>query len=109
MPGGDRTGPLGAGPTTGRRAGYCAGFEAPGYANPALRRWQRFGSGYFSRGWGWRNWFYATGQPGWLRAGYASLTPEQELAGLKEEAGWLKDQLEAINRRIGELEKKSEE
>ena len=35
MPGGDRTGPGGAGPMTGRAAGYCAGYAAaPGYANP---------------------------------------------------------------------------
>ena len=26
MPGGDRTGPLGQGPMTGRGAGYCGGF-----------------------------------------------------------------------------------
>ena len=34
MPGGDRTGPLGEGPMTGRGAGYCAGYPMPGYANP---------------------------------------------------------------------------
>ncbi len=28
MPGGDRTGPVGAGPMTGRGAGYCNGFKA---------------------------------------------------------------------------------
>ena len=34
MPAGDRTGPLGMGPMTGRAAGYCAGYPVPGYANP---------------------------------------------------------------------------
>lgn len=34
MPGGDRTGPLGEGPRTGRGAGYCAGNDEPGYKNP---------------------------------------------------------------------------
>jgi hypothetical protein len=34
MPGGDRTGPWGLGPMTGRRAGYCMGFSTPGFANP---------------------------------------------------------------------------
>lgn len=29
MPGGDRTGPLGRGPMTGRGAGYCSGFDMP--------------------------------------------------------------------------------
>ena len=34
MPGGDRTGPAGFGPMTGRAAGYCAGYTVPGYMNP---------------------------------------------------------------------------
>ncbi|MDD2512757.1 MAG: DUF5320 family protein [Proteiniphilum sp.] len=31
MPSGDRTGPMGQGPRTGRARGYCSGFDAPGY------------------------------------------------------------------------------
>ena len=34
MPGGDRTGPMGRGPMTGRAAGNCAGYPTPGFANP---------------------------------------------------------------------------
>jgi hypothetical protein len=34
MPRGDRTGPAGMGPMTGRAAGYCAGYNVPGYMNP---------------------------------------------------------------------------
>ena len=34
MPRGDRTGPMGFGPMTGRGAGYCAGFGMPGFMNP---------------------------------------------------------------------------
>jgi len=34
MPLGDRTGPAGQGPMTGRRAGYCVGYNVPGYLNP---------------------------------------------------------------------------
>jgi hypothetical protein len=33
MPGGDRSGPAGMGPMTGRAAGYCAGNPVPGYMN----------------------------------------------------------------------------
>jgi hypothetical protein len=33
MPRGDRTGPLGLGPRTGRGAGYCAGHSMPGFMN----------------------------------------------------------------------------
>ena len=38
MPFGDGTGPMGMGPITGRGAGYCAGFNMPGYANSMPRR-----------------------------------------------------------------------
>ncbi|MFP4397623.1 MAG: DUF5320 domain-containing protein [Desulfonatronovibrio sp.] len=31
MPGGDRTGPLGQGPRTGRAQGFCSGGNAPGF------------------------------------------------------------------------------
>lgn len=31
MPGGDRTGPRGRGPRTGRGLGPCAGYSTPGY------------------------------------------------------------------------------
>ncbi|NIW15542.1 MAG: hypothetical protein GWN31_16790, partial [Candidatus Thorarchaeota archaeon] len=33
MPRGDRTGPWGLGPRTGRAAGYCAGYPVPGFMN----------------------------------------------------------------------------
>lgn len=38
MPGGNGTGPRGLGPMTGRAAGYCAGYQEPGYANPVPGR-----------------------------------------------------------------------
>lgn len=50
MPQGDRTGPAGAGPMTGRGMGYCAGFSVPGFMNP------EFGAG-FRRGRGFRRGF----------------------------------------------------
>ena len=113
MPRGNRTGPTGAGPMTGRAAGYCAGYPVPGYMNPMPGR--GFGSGR-GGGWGhgWRHWFHATGLPGWARSGYAPAwgygpsappTPEQEAEGLNAQAEWLKDQLNAINQRIEELGK----
>jgi len=103
MPRGDRTGPRGYGAMTGRARGYCAGYTTPGFANPI----PGYGMGFGGRGGGhgWRHWFYATGQPGWMRAGYAPLPAEQELARLKEESERLNDQLESIQRRIEELEK----
>ena len=37
MPRGDRTGPTGRGPRTGRGLGYCTGNDSPGYSNPSNR------------------------------------------------------------------------
>jgi len=46
MPGGDRTGPMGLGPMTGRAAGYCVDNNVPGFTNPFPRRalWNYGGS-----------------------------------------------------------------
>ena len=43
MPIGDRTGPRGLGPMTGRAMGYCAGHPVPGLMNPGP--WFEFGRG----------------------------------------------------------------
>jgi len=65
MPAGDGTGPMGMGPMTGRAAGYCGGYDAPGWANPVPSRgfglgWGRGGGrgrgGSWGRGWRHRNW-----------------------------------------------------
>jgi len=55
MPRGDRTGPNGMGPMTGRGAGFCAGFAMPGYMNPVGfqgRGFARRGGRGFGRGFG---------------------------------------------------------
>jgi hypothetical protein len=61
MPRGDRTGPWGLGPMTGRAAGYCAGYPVPGFMNPV----PGFGRGFgWGRGWGrgrgrgFRRWYW---------------------------------------------------
>jgi hypothetical protein len=95
---------MGAGPMTGRRAGYCAGYDEPGFADSAPRLGMR--RGFRGGEHGWRHWFYATGLPRWARAGFAPPTAQQEADALKEQAGWLKDQLDAINKRIAEIESK---
>lgn len=51
MPFGDGTGPMGLGPMTGRRAGYCAGFGGPGFANPMPGYARPYGYGYSTPGW----------------------------------------------------------
>jgi hypothetical protein len=106
MPGGDRTGPRGLGPMTGRRAGYCAGSDVPGFSNqvPGYRGHFVGGSRSWGGGHGWRHWFHATGLPFWARGGTMQPTKEQELTGLKNTAERLKDEFDAISRRIEELE-----
>jgi hypothetical protein len=115
MPSGDRTGPTGMGPGTGRGAGFCAGFNVPGFANPIPGRgaW-RTGRGNFGGGRGRRNMYYATGVPGWMRFGvdpyaaqsnFSNQTHEQELEYLKEQSDHLQNALENISKRIDELEK----
>jgi len=112
MPRGDRTGPDGEGPMTGRAAGYCAGYAMPGYANlmPGRRfsGWSRAGRRGGGRGQRWRHWFYATGLPRWARFGpspdWAPPIPEQEAGALRAQAEWLQGELDAIHQRLGELE-----
>ncbi|MCI0476271.1 MAG: DUF5320 domain-containing protein [Anaerolineales bacterium] len=103
MPRGDGTGPMGTGSTSGRRAGFCAGYGAPGFANPMPRR----GLGFRGGRRGFRHMFYATGLPGWQRFGYTPPTPQQESDVLKAQAESLKQELDAINKRIADLEGKA--
>ena len=123
MPGGDRTGPMGMGPMTGRAAGYCAGNPVPGFANAPGGR--GFGGGRGRGGRGRRNRFHATGLTGWQRAaagmsafagGQPTAAPqagpdaapdvskEQELDLLKRQAENLANALEDTKKRIEELE-----
>ena len=119
MPGGDRTGPMGMGTRTGRGAGFCGGAGAPGFLS-------RMGGAFLGRGRGgggrgWRNMFYATGLPGWMRAGvgvagaaaavstFRGMTREQELDALKQQADHAASVLETIRQRISELEGKPEQ
>lgn len=122
MPGGDRTGPAGMGPMTGRGAGSCAGNPAHGFVNPM---WGRGGVRGFGRGggggggrWRHRNWYHATGLPGWQRAwmaGPANVPPvpapfgpvttrEQELKALETQVKYFEQALEELRHRIREVE-----
>jgi hypothetical protein len=119
------------GPMTGRAAGFCAGYDVPGYANPVASRglgWG-FGRGFRGRGWwgggrGWRHWYYATGLPGWARFGYGpawgvppyaaygapyapTMTREQEIEMLQDQAKYFQDALDNITKRIEELEQEA--
>jgi hypothetical protein len=127
MPGGDRTGPLGMGPMTGRAAGYCAGFAVPGFINAPGGRGFGGGGGRGGRGGrGRRNRFYATGLTGWQRAalgwpfsGFAAPygvpfargvpSQEQETEILKRQADYLASTLDDVKKRLDELETQTQE
>jgi len=108
MPFGDGTGPFGMGPRTGRGAGFCAGFGMPGAANrpfPTCFGWNGAGRG-------WRNWFWATGLPGWARSGRGAgisavpriLSEQETLDVLKNQAAQMEKMLEQIRQRIDQLQ-----
>lgn len=120
MPAGDRTGPLGAGPRTGRDAGFCAGHQMPGYMTPGPGR--GFGRGLgrgYGRGlgvgrvrrfrhpeaWG----FWGTPYPPVASYGYpmgtGAVPPVDEEAALADEARFLEDELARVRERLGELNK----
>jgi hypothetical protein len=124
---------------TGRGAGFCAGYAAPGFVDPAWGRGGGFGGGGRGGGWGrgggaggggggWRHrhWYHATGIPGWQRGGrgwmgvpgYAPgfpaavappVTGEQELEALKQQARHLEQVLEALRSRIQQVESPPED
>jgi hypothetical protein len=136
MPFGDRTGPWGHGPMTGRAAGYCAGYSVPGYMNPVAGRggwgrgggrgfgWGRGGGRGFGggRGWGGGRGF-GWGAPAWGAPAYGDVpygTPygapyaptyssEQELTALKDDAKYFEDALTEIRKRMEELETSAED
>ncbi len=99
---------------TGRGAGFCAGFNMPGYANPVpgrggmgygrgMGRGGGFGRGYgrgFGRGFAWR----AADPHYYGGAAAPAPSPQDEAGMLKNQAQALQEQLKAISARISELE-----
>jgi hypothetical protein len=116
MPAGDRTGPMGQGPRTGRAFGYCSGYDSPGYMRPGpgLGFGRGFGRGYgrgfgrgFGRGYG-RGWGYypePAYYPAYPPQPYEA-SPEDEMKMLKDQSKYLKEELEEISKRIEEIKKK---
>ena len=124
MPRGNRTGPDGAGPMTGRGAGYCAGYSVPGYVNPVGGYGRGFGRG---RGRGWGRGFgrgqLVYPQPVVVQPAYQPAyqpvaqphTPEQEIAALENyqksleaEKADLEQEMGGVKARIEELKAKLE-
>jgi hypothetical protein len=130
VPRGDRTGPWGEGPMTGRAAGYCAGYSVPGYVNSVGgygrgRGWVRGRGRCLGRGWG-RGFGRSPlvyPQPARVQPAYhptyqpiiKTQTPEQEIAALENyhknleaEKADLLQETDGVEARIEELKAKLE-
>ncbi len=112
MPRGDRTGPMGYGPMTGRNMGYCAGFAGPGFMHSGpgygYGRGGGFGRG-FGRGRGWRHAGFGRlwGYPFPYEA-FPSLTEKQEMDILADQMKILEDELDLLKKRQMELKKQKQ-
>ncbi len=96
MPGGNGTGPMGAGPMTGRSMGYCAGFDRPRFANfGGGGRGMRMGRG---GGFGFRNRFFAN-----EAQQMPAMTAEQEKEYMQNNIKALENELEAAKQRLKEI------
>ncbi|MDZ7796680.1 MAG: DUF5320 domain-containing protein [Candidatus Marinimicrobia bacterium] len=109
MPRGDRTGPDGSGAMTGRRLGFCSGYESPSFTKCAAG---------FGRGMAFSDAAAVTvteevsaGRVDPAPYPAPAYTPEVrenkngELRTLKDQARQMEEDLHALNARISELEK----
>ena len=102
MPRGDGTGPAGQGPMTGRKLGFCAGSESPGFMNPGFRRGMGRGFGR-GRGFAWRA---RAIQPSITQMQQPQvITEKQEKQFLEQELTALKEEMKEIEERLKELKK----
>ena len=109
MPRGDRTGPQGEGPMTGRQLGYGAGYDSPGYTKGSGMSMGRgfFGRGraFFGQGRGYRFFWNRSDVP----APSESITQADDLNSLRSEVEGLKTSLSSILDKLNELTSKKNE
>ena len=118
MPGGDRTGPLGRGPMTGRALGYCSGNNNPGFANPGYGpaygrgRGRGLGRGYWGRGRGfWRQGYrdpYFQPYPYDIET-YPQPNKDEEKNYLQDLIKSLEEEIKTIKQRLQELDKEKKD
>jgi len=105
MPRGNRTGPMGMGPRTGRGLGYCSGETVPGYMHGApMGRGRGWGGGFGGgrgrgRGWG-LQYRYAIDEPPYYPE---PITAVEEAKLLEITLDNLKNQIKTIEKRITTL------
>ncbi len=107
MPRGDRTGPKGMGPVTGRGLGFCTGSNNTGFMNQMPGTFTGRGNGR-GAGFGFRRGrdFYRYPFPNHTQAGFYS--KEEEINRLKDHSEYLKSNLDDIKKRIDMLEQDSQ-
>ncbi|NCC61118.1 MAG: hypothetical protein EOM12_09275 [Verrucomicrobiae bacterium] len=120
MPGGDRTGPMGQGPMSGRGAGYCAGNNQPGWTSAPMGGGRAWGGGQGGgRGWGrGARRFQGNAVPSWNQAAMAPEPPppavpgttegnsmEQKFNNLQKQVEGLSQSLEKIGLQLAQLAK----
>lgn len=99
MPGGDRTGPSGQGPLTGRRMGYCVCEDRSSYM---------LNSGYgYGRGRGFRRGFGPGRGMGYGNFYQENITDVSEKTLLENEIRILKEQLSSLENRLSKREEES--
>lgn len=112
MPRGDGTGPMGAGPMTGRGMGLCTGYHSGGFANSGLgffgagRGGRPYGGGRGmawggGRGMGFRNY------QGWANnvpQQYAPISPEDEKKYVAEDIKELERELQELKKHMTDLD-----
>jgi hypothetical protein len=112
MPQGDRTGPMGQGSRTGKSLGLCSGYDTPGFAKGYGGQGRGFGIG---RGMGNGRGFGRGRRSGNVFSGFSqgfpwmpSISKDEEIKHLKSQADSLQRSQQAIEKRLGELEKENE-
>ena len=113
MPRGDGTGPDGQGSMTGRGAGYCNGFNGPGFANSMPRRGRGFGRGFgrragSGRGFGFRRMDVAQAVPVYREQAYrepVELSKEEKIKILEADRKDIESELETIKKEMEEIKK----
>ena len=115
MPRGDRRGPNGMGPMTGRAAGFCSGSNAPGFANTGAVGGYGLGRG---AGRGFSGGFHGAangagygrgmgrGQGIGFQPSYAApvYSKEAEKGYIENEVSFLKDQLKTLEGRLADMQ-----
>ena len=99
---------------SGRGAGYCARNQQPGFMSRFFGRGAGGGSGWNrgggrGGGFGWRNMFWSTGLPKWMRFGGGPVSQTNadvrtEKQALENQVDFLKGQLSRIQQRLNDLE-----